>query len=73
MQATIAAVKNELNGLTSDFEGACRILVPVCPVAKKISTKRSHASIAATSGKDSGNNEWVPKAKVGTGKTGVEF
>jgi len=70
VQATIASVKNELNGLTSDFEGTCRILVPVCPVSKKISNKRQHASISATSGEDTG---WVPKGKIGVGKTGVEF
>ena len=79
VQATIVSVKNELNGLMSDFEGACRILVPVCPVAKKISNKRQHAQISATSGyradgQDAPGKEWNSgDKKVGVGSSGVEF
>ena len=40
LQAGIASTKNESNGLVDNFEGACRLLLPCCPVAKRHNNRR---------------------------------
>jgi len=75
LQAVIASIKNEINGLVDNFEGACRLLLPCCPVAKRHNNKRQNAQISATYGDEQGapGKEWIPKEKVGTGPSGVEY
>ena len=71
MQAVMATIKNPNGGMADDFEGACRLLLPNCPVAKKHGTKRSAAQISSTTGQESYKNK--PNLKVGTGPSGVEY
>ena len=62
--ARVAAVSNESNGMQADFELAVSNILPVCPIAVKVSKKRKNAQISGLGG----------NFKGGAGpKTGVEL
>ena len=50
LQAVIASIKNEINGLVDNFEGAYQLLLPCCPIVKRHNNKRQNAQISATYG-----------------------
>ena len=58
-----AAISDESNGMSEDFEKAAAYLLPVCPVAKRIGNKRKSAQISGVGG------DLVPRGP----KTGVEI
>lgn len=64
IQAAIASINQPANNMQDDFEAACRTLLPVCPVAKRLKSarKRGKADISAVGG----------DLKVGTTPSGHE-
>ena len=50
-------------------------MLPCCPVARRHNNKRQNAQISATYGDEQGapGKERIPKGKVGTGPSGVEY
>jgi len=50
VKAAIANIKLPTNNLRDDFEGACKLLIPECPVAKKITVSKKSMRISDTKG-----------------------
>ena len=68
IQAVIVSIRNEVNGLATDFAESCRLLVPCCPVAKRYANKRQNAQISSTNGyygdgQDAPGKEYIPNQK----------
>ncbi len=73
LQAAMASVKTDPDGMRNDFEAAASHLLPYDPVAKKrtAGNKRSQASISDLEAKEADVGSATAKASIG--KTGVHF
>ena len=68
IQAVIASIKNELNEMTTDFDGVCQLVVLCCPVTKQYANKRQRTQISSTNGyygdgQEAPRMEWIPNKK----------
>ena len=64
IQAVISTINNHANNLHDDMTGACLLLLPAFPIAKRLNEKRNNAQISGVGGSI---------LRKGASKTGAEY